>query len=57
MKKEKISEIQKTNRQLMDKINARKNDPKMVEALARRRLGMIKKGETFYQVIEPASSQ
>ncbi len=48
----KVNALRQENAQLMNEIKAQRNDPNAIEAAARRRLGMIKKGETFYQVIE-----
>lgn len=50
-------EIQENkNRQLMRDITALKENPDAVEAQARKRLGMVKPGETYYQYL-PADNK
>jgi len=43
--------LSKQNAILMADINALKNNNNAIESRARNDLGMIKKGETFYQVV------
>ena len=44
--------LKKRNHFLMKRISNLKEDPVFVEAIARERLGMIKRGETFYRFTE-----
>jgi cell division protein FtsB len=44
--------LKKRNQALMQQVQGLKNNNEAVEARARHELGMIKKGETFYQVVK-----
>lgn len=48
----KNSALNDQNQHLSAKVNDLKSDSQSVEAEARSDLGMIKKGETFYQVVK-----
>ncbi|RMH13119.1 MAG: cell division protein FtsB, partial [Gammaproteobacteria bacterium] len=50
-----VENQEEKNRQLMRDITALKENPDAVEAQARKRLGMIKQGETYYQYL-PATA-
>lgn len=45
-------ELKKRNQELLEQVKYLQNNNDAVEARARNELGMIKKGETFYQVIK-----
>jgi cell division protein FtsB len=45
----KVDQLQRKNKRLTDKIERLKKDPGLVEAYARRDLGMVKEGEVFYR--------
>ncbi len=47
-----IKELQKTNTDLRTEIARAQRDPAKIEELARERLGLVRKGETVYQIIE-----
>ena len=44
--------LKKRNEQLVSQVKHLRSGPNAMESRARQDLGMIKKGETFYQVIE-----
>lgn len=46
------ADLQKRNTILMAEIEALKKNKNVIEAKARQDLGMIKNGETFYQVVK-----
>lgn len=45
------AQLEKQNDALASNIHALKHDSSAIESRARNELGMIKKGETFYQVV------
>lgn len=45
--------LSERNRILASEVNALKAGPEALEARARTELGMVKRGETFYLVVEP----
>lgn len=49
--------LQERNRLLTAEVFALKNNADAIEERARTDLGMIKKGETFFMVLQPASSK
>lgn len=49
--------LQERNRLLTAEVYALKNDADAIEERARTDLGMIKKGETFFMVLQPASDK
>ncbi|MCR6651552.1 MAG: cell division protein FtsB [Cellvibrionaceae bacterium] len=49
--------LQERNRLLAAEVFALKNDADAIEERARTDLGMIKKGETFFMVLQPASNK
>ncbi|MBU0744654.1 MAG: septum formation initiator family protein [Gammaproteobacteria bacterium] len=49
---EKNEEIEKHNLSLIDEIDSLKKGGGAIESRARRDLGMVKKGEVFYQVVK-----
>lgn len=51
-----ILELERTNRTLRAEIDRLERDPVKIEQLARERLGLVRKGETVYQLV-PDSSQ
>jgi len=51
-----IMELQRTNRTLRAEIDRLERDPVKIEQLARERLGLVRKGETVYQLV-PDSPQ
>jgi cell division protein FtsB len=51
-----IAEIRKTNAELRAEIGRLQRDPARIEALARERLGFVRKGETVYQIVEDGPS-
>lgn len=50
------SDLLKKNQQLRSRVFELKHNPTTVDALARSQLGMIKKGEVYYQFVEPSSA-
>ena len=48
--------IETKNQTLSQNIQALKNNKQAVESRARQELGMVKKGETFYQVVHDGKS-
>ncbi len=44
-------QLKQKNQELYDQVDRLRKDPEVTEGRARGELGMIKKGETFYQVI------
>lgn len=48
-----IASLKERNQQLLDQIKNIKANPEAVEEHARYKLGMIKQGETYYQVVLP----
>ena len=52
LQQQKIDQAQEKNHQLASNIHDLKNGKQAVEGEARRELGMIKKGEVFYQVVK-----
>ena len=48
-----IQEITTQNALLEEEIRRVQTDPQKLEELARNRLGMVRKGETVYQFVEP----
>lgn len=53
--KQKTSELQDRNKILEAEVEDLKQGHQALEELARNHLGMVKKGETFYQVIGPTN--
>lgn len=51
-KKQELSILESKNNALIQKIKYIKNNAAAIEELARYRLGMVKKNETYYQVVE-----
>ncbi len=49
-----IAQMRERNERLRAEVDSLKYDLQAVEARARLDLGMIKEGETFYQVVAPA---
>lgn len=43
--------LAKENKKLREEIRALRNDPDALEERARRQLGLIKPGETFYRIV------
>ena len=54
---EEIKAIEEKNARLRKEIEAVKHDPATQEALARERLGMVKKGETVFMLVPEAAKQ
>lgn len=52
---EMLAKMDKANAKLAEEIEYLKKDFNYIEELARHDLGMIKKGETYYQVVEPVN--
>jgi cell division protein FtsB len=52
--KDEIAQLRERNRVLEAEVLDLKQGVEAVEERARKELGMVKKGETFYQIIEPA---
>jgi len=48
-----LHELQKTNQALRAEVESLKKDDAAIEARARRELGMIREGETYFQLIRP----
>ena len=48
-----LKQLQQRNAQLLAKVQYIKINPEAIEELARFKLGMIKKRETYYQVVMP----
>lgn len=46
-------ELRKRNDLIVEKINTLKRSPSAIEEHARYELGMVKRGEKFYQIVEP----
>ncbi len=55
--REKIEALTQRNRKLEIRVIELQNGTSALEELARKDLGMIKKGEVFFQIIEPANVQ
>ncbi|MCI0666434.1 MAG: cell division protein FtsB [Methylococcaceae bacterium] len=53
--REEIKEIRSRNAALQAEVDDLKNGMAAVEERARRDLGMIRKNETFFQIIEPSA--
>ncbi|MGH8559227.1 MAG: cell division protein FtsB [Methylococcales bacterium] len=53
--KKELKEIQSQNAALQAEVDDLKNGMAAIEERARRDLGMIRKNETFFQIIEPAT--
>ncbi len=51
------AELQKRNQSLLEDVSDLKNGLDSVEEMARSELGMIKKGETFYLIVDEESGQ
>lgn len=49
--------LEERNRLLIAEVMALRNDSDALEERARNDLGMIKKGETFFMVLQPASAK
>ncbi len=49
-------QLRERNRALEAQVNDLKQGLEVIEGRARSELGMVKKGETFYQVIDPKSA-
>lgn len=47
-----IQEIARTNAELRQEITRLQKDPARIEEVARERLGLVRKGETVYQIVE-----
>ncbi len=54
LEREGIEKLSQRNRELDREVEALKQHPEALEERARADLGMIKEGETFYIVVEPA---
>ncbi len=50
---ERLDEMRERNHMLRAEVDSLKQDLEAVEARARSELGMIKEGETFYQIVQP----
>ncbi len=50
--REEISSFEAKNRRLREEVGALKTDPYSIEALARRKLGLVKEGEIIYQFLD-----
>ena len=50
-----IKELTKTNSDLRAEIGRLQSDAASIEAMARDRLGFVRKGETVYQIVEEGS--
>ena len=48
-----LHELEKTNQALRAEVESLKKDDAAIEARARRELGMIREGETYFQLIRP----
>ena len=55
--KARVRQLQERNQSLNAEVQDLKKGQQAVEERARSELGMIKKGEVYYQVIDPASDQ
>ena len=55
--KAQLQELEKTNQALRAEVQSLKNDDAAIEARARRELGMIREGETYFQLIRPESGE
>jgi cell division protein FtsB len=53
---EKNQIAEKRNQKLMKDIHDLKNDPDVIAAQARRNFGMVKKGETYYAIVNHTPS-
>lgn len=49
----KVAQLREDNQRLRQEINALKNDPRTIESLARRKLGMVRPDELVYQFTSP----
>ena len=56
VQKQKLHELEERNRKLEAQVLDLQNGLDAYEEKARNDLGMIKKGETFFQIVTPASS-
>ena len=54
VQKQENSELDKRNQKLAAEVKDLKQGQAAIEERARTELGMIKKGETFYQIVQPA---
>jgi len=54
IQKQENDKLRKRNEVLLDQVHHIKKNKDAVESRARHELGMIKKGETFYQIVEEA---
>lgn len=50
---QKLEELKQRNDELSRRVVELQNSDVAIEEIARKDLGMIKKGETFYQIVEP----
>lgn len=57
LESEKVDTLQKKNDALLSEINSLKKGGEAIENHARNDLGMIKKGEVFYQVLNSSISK
>lgn len=46
-------ELRKRNDLIVEKLNTLKHSPNAIEEHARYELGMVRRGEKFYQIVEP----
>ncbi len=53
IQQQELAQLRQRNRALMAEVQGLKQGLAAVEERARSELGMIRKGETFYQIIEP----
>lgn len=51
-----LLQLQQTNQALRAEVQSLRTDDAAIEARARRELGMIRDGETYFQMIKPKSS-
>jgi len=51
-----LQELQQTNQALRAEVQSLKQDDAAIEARARSELGMIREGETYFQLIKPKGS-
>ena len=56
LQQQKVKQAQQKNHQLASNIHDLKNGQQAVEGEARRELGMVKKGEVFYQIVNNSAS-
>ena len=52
-----LAQLQQRNEALRAEVQSLKEDDAAIEARARRELGMIREGETYFQLIKPGATQ